>query len=259
MSRRTIGITLGLVVVTILVVGCPGTDRETPDADAVEMRASTIPEGYEAGQFRNDIRASLSTGETKLGTAITYTDGSVVVTAPRGVHDGIERLLADLRARGPAPRPLPADTVTRRDWAILAKPGDAEPSRSGALRTGGPLDPVIEELTAAYGPMKFGLLEELRVTGTADRDKSSYRGRLLHVEQRVTREDDGSAIARIGMSMLPAQGGRIHTTETQVRLVPGEFIVLAQSAYDSAKGQVPPGWNPGDDIMLFLVVAEQAD
>ena len=65
-------------------------------------------------------------------------------------------------------------------------------------------------------------------------------------------------LASVSVQVLSGRGGFDHGVESRVRLDPGKFVVLAQSAYNPKSGALPDGWGTSNDVMLFLVVARQA-
>jgi hypothetical protein len=260
MNARRIGIAIAAMAAIGLLGSCMGSRPDRDDTQGVELRTYVVPDGFDTRELRRYLSASLTSGETVLGTAVEYPNGMLAITAPPGVHQGVERLLADLERRGPGAANEAQDSKTLRYWAILGRPIDGQQgaiaSSSPMLRATGPLRPVLDELTGTYGPMHFGLLEALGVTSVASGDNSSVRGRHMLVQQRVFPKPH--TLADIQVQIFRVHGGVSHSVESRVRLEPGKFVVLAQSAYDP-DGGLPVGWKPSDDTLLFLVIAEQAD
>ena len=93
MPRRTAStVVVALLVTLLLAIGCgQAPPKESGDSGEMEIRAYKVPEGLDGEQLRNSLAGSLGMGsEERLGTAYTYGDGSVVVTAPASVHAGVE-------------------------------------------------------------------------------------------------------------------------------------------------------------------------
>lgn len=246
---------LALVALLLIPTGCTSADSSTAGGSPgdLEMRTYATPEGYEQVDVLRVLNPSLGGN----GVARALPDGSLVVTAPAGVHDGVEGLLARLGSNPPKPAPAP-ESVTLRYWAIVGTPtaSGGVTSEDPALSAGGVLAPLLGELEASFGPMRLGVLEELRLTSVDDGPSSQVAGRSLRLTQRVQRSPEGGALADIEINLMGGQGGFLHSLETRVRLEPGRLIVLSQSAYNSERGTLPSGWTATDRDMLFYVVVE---
>lgn len=251
-------ITAGLIMVA-MACGTPAPKEPGGEGDGPELRTYTVPTGYDGVSIKNYLRGSFDSGETKLGTVLTYPDGILVVTAPPRIHAGIRQLFAELEERGPRPQSL-GTTVALRYWILIARsaagPGESVRFASAALRDAGSLRPVLDELAETQGPLEFSLLEQISLASLDQGDRAQTRGRQFVVEQRVLRPDAGSPIADISIQSF-GQRGNTHAVETRVRLESGKYVVLGQTAYNAASEGLPEGWNLSDEPLLFYVISSE--
>jgi hypothetical protein len=227
----------------------------------LELRTYTVPEGFSQDEWSNTLRKAFQVGETRIGSVTPGPSNTLVVTAPRNVHLGIQALVKDLIARGPVTAP---ESVSVNYWILLARPLEAgatespvriAPDQRSRMEI---LEPVLDQIAAVQGPLEYHLLEQLQLSSADANQSSDLRGRLVSVSQRVM--DDGRAgwLADIDISMSGSHGV-LHNVRSRVRLEPGKFVILGQTAYNGKNGPLPGGWDPFDDLMLYYVIARDSD
>ncbi len=258
MKNPWTGIGILLLAVVVLTGGCVGSSSEDPQE--MQLRTYRLPEGQDVKTFRNYLRNSLDTGDQSLGTVTTYPDGSLVVTAPVSVHDGIEDLIGELTKRGPEPAKPPPSSVTVNYWFLLGKPIPGGESRiaSQALQQSQHLQPVLKEIVKAQGGMEFHLLEQMRLISLDNNSDAEVRGRRVAVRQEVLSHDSGQRLADIKVTMF-GKSGVLHTLQSRIKLEPGKFIILGQTAYNNRDGGLPQLAEADEQVMLYYVLSAEAE
>ncbi|UCF68208.1 MAG: hypothetical protein JSV80_02585 [Acidobacteriota bacterium] len=253
---------LGCIALLILFLFAPScTQQAVSDEAALELRSYSVPDGFDVQQLREYLQSSLSRGETRMGTVVAYPDGRLVVTAPPGVHRGVEQLMRDLKKTGPRASEPVASMVAVRYWAVIARPAAVGTRQTinfapDSPYASEPLRVVLEELVATQGPLEFSIVEQVRLTSLDQGDRSETRGQRLQIKQRVLQTDAGAPVADISIASFGSKG-ITHSLETRVRLETGKYIVLGQTAYNPRGGGLPAGWSPSDGILLYYVIAAE--
>jgi hypothetical protein len=258
MKKSWMGIGMLLAGVTLLLASCGGG----PDGDPQEMQMRTyrVPEGLNTPEFRGDLSRSLTTGEQKLGTVQTLSDGTLLVTAPASVHEGIEDLVAEMSQRRSAEPVAAPATVTISYWFLLGRPreGGGVEVASPTLERNAAMRPVLEEIVGAQGGMQFELLEQLQLRSLDNGTHGAIRGRRISAEQRVMEHGGDERLADIKITIFGPRGVR-HTLESRIRLEPGRYVVLGQTAFND-KGDKPSALESlGGDLMLYYVISSEID
>lgn len=248
-----------LAATTLLLGGCRG--GKDLDPHEMQIRTYRAPEGVDARQLRSYLAGSLNTGEQSLGTVKTYPDGSLVVTAPLSVHEGIEDLLNEMARRGPRqPEPAPA-SVTISYLFLLGRPvaGKAHATEATpALRQDKEIQPVLDEIVKAQGGMEFHLLEKLRLKSLDSGDHAEIRGRRVAVQQKVFSHESADRLADIKVTIFGSRGVQ-HTLESRVKLEPGRYVVLGQTAYNGQGHDIEGLDTESEDLMLYYVISTALD
>jgi hypothetical protein len=206
--------------------------KEAPgETEPVELRVYTVPR-----ELHNDIHSSLrhalagmSGDNSKLvGRVASGPNGTLVVTAPPDIHDGIADFLAELDAmERPASPPAP---VSMTYWFIVGRPVDQaalaqtpEQYLTTGKRRLDNLDKVLREISSVQGPTEFRLMDQIRITSIGH-DRTEARGKYAIVEQRTTRADGGNVVGEV---LLTFEGGNM--MRSQVMLEPDQLLVLGQA------------------------------
>lgn len=189
-----------------------------PAEPAVELRSYAVPQGL-GGELANVINRQLyrTQEQAPLGRAQVGPGGQLVVTAPAGVHAGVEALLARLAEAPPEPPPV----VELTYWAVTATP-DTPAEDAGTPPELGEVAQALDAIAQAEGPRRFALVEKLRVRQTSGSD-AGVGGRELRVNQTAS-ERGGEVVADLSLSRN--RGGELHT---QVSLPVGKLLVLGQA------------------------------
>ena len=127
-----------------------------------------------------------------------------------------------------------------------------------ALQQSQQLRPVLDEIVDAQGGMEFHLLERVRLSSLDNNDPAEVRGRGVVVRQVVTSDGSGKHLADIRIHMS-GRRGVLHTLESRIKLEPGRFIVMGQTAYNNRDAELPSFEDDDERVMLYYVVSAQAD
>ena len=256
MNRGWKWVGLALLAALVIVAAC-GRDS-SGDPEDVELMSYAVPEGYNAREWRDMLRGALTLGDHKIGGVRLGPGNTLVVTAPRSVQAGVEKLLKELESRGPIAGPT-HESVSVNYWVLVGRPlasGDpGSPVRIGSGRRISleKLSPVLDQIASAQGPMEFHLLEQLTLTSIDDQQSAEIRGRYVRLNQRVMKDDAGQRLADISLS-IPG-----HQVESRVKLDPGKFVILGQTAFNAQRGSVPAGLNQAEDLMLYHEISADID
>lgn len=262
--NRSWWIGLGLLVAIALSAACLGLSGSSEDPEAVELRTYTVPEGFDRNEWYSVLNNTLITGDTRIGNVTPGPSNTLVVTAPRSVHDGIEDLLEELKSRGPEPRPEPG-SVSVNYWVLVSRPiatgGSVSPVRIASDQKDrlGRIEPVLDQIVSVQGPMEFHLLEQLQLTSVDTHEHSEIRGRSVEISQTVMSPMPGERIADVKIRMF-GKRGTIHNLASRIKLERDKYVVLGQTAYNGEKpGLFGQTGQLDDDMMLYYVVAAEAD
>lgn len=230
--------TIASLAAAALLLACstPGVAEDAPE---VELRTYSVPHGFE-NEVRSMLRTALGTDESRVGRASLGPAGKLLVVAPPGVQEGVAELireLAELESAPPTPVP-----VTMTFWLIVGDPSVTLDADSGYSVKGRGLDdiaPALEQISQTQGAQEFELLERLRLSSTGD-DWARVRGLHAQIEQRAAAVQD-SIVADLRLLM------RQYSLSTQVKLKPGQFVVLGQSGYEQ------------DQLALYYVITSDLE
>lgn len=187
--------------------------------EALVMRAYDVPAVY-APEVAGVVNRMLWRGQNlpREGNAETGMGGLLIVTAPAGIHPGVEQLVTRLKEKAPAP---PA-TVEITYWALTGVPAEA-PSVPAALEE---VKPALEAVLKNEGPRVFNLLEKQRIRSMAGYE-AEVLGRHFEIGQNASaREGRVSAQLRIRSHKTKA------SLQTFVQLPADELLVLGQAAIE---------------------------
>jgi hypothetical protein len=194
-----------------------------PPGDVMVMRAYDVPPAY-APELAGVVNRLLWRGqnEPRLGNAETAPGGQLLVSAPAGVHPGIEQIVSHLRDAPPAP-PAPPPTVELTYWAVAGSPAQA----TSAPATLDEIKPALDAVTKAEGPRAFTVLEKLRARSLAG-EKAQVQGSFVAVNQ-VASARDGKVTASVEIRAIAGGSG----IETKVQLDQDALLVLGQAGLDA--------------------------
>jgi hypothetical protein len=202
----------------LLLTAC---DRAPVAAEPeLQLRTYEVPSGY-ARELRNTLRDTFQLNGKEDAASVARVslapDGRLVVLAPPKLQEGVARILEEV-ARKPPPAP---SSVQMTYWLVLGRRAQGEPGSSAALAE---VQPALDELVKAQGPMRFELLERLQLA-TLSGERGSIDGRQAKISHDATTIGDG-VMARI--QLFPTGGNSVTTT---VQLEPNQTAILAQSGY----------------------------
>ncbi|MBE2253895.1 MAG: hypothetical protein IAE78_30480 [Myxococcus sp.] len=226
---------LPALVLCLSLTACPATPTADGRTPALVLRSYEVPPG--SGQrLRSVLKEVLWFGSegkdanTYVGRVDVSPDGQLLVLAPASVHEGVDALVASVKARG-LKEP---ETVTLTYWVVTGTPGAEQSQPMPEV-----IQPALTEVTKAEGPLGFTLAEQLSVSSLPG-ERGEMNGRDTSVDQFV------SAVGEALMADLRLErlGQRIRT---RVRLSPGKVVVLASSG--------APEKNSGDaSKRVFFIV-----
>jgi hypothetical protein len=223
-NHRRLSCSLALAAL-VLSAGCKTKEREirvpAPAEESREpqvvLRAYDVPEGQ--GPQVHAILSSVFRGVKDKVAALTP-DGQLVVVAPEGIHQGLESLLGKMKGRKAVAPP----SIEITYWLVVGR--SAAETSLGAQT--GEIEPALEAVARAQGPMEFALLDKMRVRALSDA-RGHTTGRYARVQQ-VASVSDGKVVADLDCS---TEGSRF---ETRVAIPPGKLLVLGEAGFEP-----PPG------------------
>lgn len=203
-------------------------------ADPVVLQTYAVPPEI-AEEVRNALSGALWRGQNDppIGQVTLMPNGSLVVTAPASVQEGVGRIIHDITENRPGPTP----SIRFDLWVVAASPGEGTQA-SDALEE---VAPALEVIRKAKGPLEFELVEKLSTVARTGRDDSSVRGARASMQVRAslrTAEDNQQVVAaklRTGVGGF----GWDSSLEAQAEMRPGELLVVGQSALGSQPGTPP--------------------
>jgi hypothetical protein len=238
--NRTLPI-LTLLLVAVLTTGT-GCDSKVAaeQATAPELRTYKVPAGY-ASELRSMLRTALDTGdENRLGRVSLGPSGQLIVVASPAIHEGIEAFIDELQGLEAPPAPT---TVSLTYWLVVGIP--PEKGKSYEVTAKERLEeiaPALEQIEASQGAMAFRLLERMRLS-SVDEDRAVLTGKHAQIIQRAVAAD-GTIVSSVQIEMSRNQ------VSSQVKLQPGQFLVLGQSGYAARQGEP----DSGNDATLYYIM-----
>jgi hypothetical protein len=251
-----------LIVATAFIMpGCwPGGGSE--DSGEMLIQTYQVPQGFEARDLHDSVRAALgSDSETSVGHATYGPGNTITVIAAAGIQKGISDLLLNMEQNGPG-SPAEPPEVSINYWGIVGQPTGAsdDPVQFGStgLEAQQQLRPVLTEITRSQGPMKFYLLEHLRLTSIAQGNNDNMRGKVMNVEQRILQPRSAHPIADIDIVLL-SNKGRPHSIQSRVKLEDDKMIVLGQAGYNHQQHDILAGIDASENLMLYYIISSEID
>ena len=149
--------------------------------------------------------------------------GQLIVAAPEEIHEGIEKMLGDIKSATPEPPPMIKITY----WIMAGSPVEKTrwPSRLKEL------EPALESIVSAEGPTAFTLVEKSQIYSLSG-EQGKIETRLFWIRQTATARES-QILASINLNDRGIGGGDI---DTRVNLSPGQLLVLGQSALPESIG-----------------------
>ena len=151
-------------------------------------------------------------------------DGHFLLSAPMGIHDGVRELIAQLDKSPPKAAP---STIESTYWIVLAW-SDAQTTIAPELKD---VEPALKGLDA-LGPQRFELLDRLQIAAL-DGEEAEANGNTVE-KIRSTASTDGSVV-ELRLAIKIGGGTTPTGLETNVTVKPGQFAVLGQAGYITAK------------------------
>ena len=185
-------------------------------SDALIMRAYDVPQAY-AAEIAGVVNRLMWRGQDapRAGNAESGPGGMLLVTAPAGIHPGVEQIVARLKEKPPAP----PSTVEITYWAVSAKRSDAAIIAPALTE----IDPAIQALIKAEGPQTFSLLEKQRMHSLSG-DDAKVLGNFFEIGQ-VASAREGKIVAQLKIRAHEAKA----SLETKVQLPQDDLLILGQS------------------------------
>ena len=214
-----------------------------PGEEAMVMRTYEVP-GLRAAELAAVLQRVLRTTQEQppRGRVTAMNEGRVVVVAPAGIHEGVERLCNELTETDNAP----PKTVQLSLWLVFAEPADsADASDIPEIRE------ALDEVSAATEPLRFTLGEHVTLSSLINAEAKT-QGRLGRYEQVATAYGRG-IVADLEIDLFEYR----NSMRTRVTLQPGQTVVVGQSGL--VKQIEPPGTPPDERRILYVVRAELAD
>ena len=242
MKKSIILTVAGLMLLAAAPLAC---NRGSEESETLaELRTYSVPHGYE-NEIRSMLRTTLGTDETSIGRAAIGPGGKLVVVAPTAVHRGIQQFVKELDSIENAPPPTP---VALSYWMIAGRPSSGTTPYQVMGKQ--PLDDVqqaLEQIVLSQGPTDFTLIERLKLVSIGE-DTARISGRIVGVSQQASVAAQGDVIARIRIGM------RRYSLETEVKLEPGQFVVLGNTGYD---GGFDGQQTDERELMLYFVITSE--
>jgi len=246
MSKHRTAILLFLL---LAAAGCRSGEREiliqpespgsAPEAEPV-LRSYTLPSGR--GQQVSSILSSLLYRKEKpLGRAALTPDGQLVVVAPTGIQEGLDKLLSNMGSSEATAPPTVAITY----WLVVGRPA----SEPDATRLPAVLQPMVDAVLANQGPMELALLETMTLRSLSDATGRAA-GRYANANQVASVAGD-KIVADISLEAL---GGGPSSFSTRLSLPAGKLLVLGQAGFRPPPELWPKGASGDDPATLFYVI-----
>lgn len=231
---------VGLALVAMAFVLFGGTGRIASELNPPVMRSYPVA-GDHAEQVRDALQSALqgSDGKRVLGRVTLTPNNQLIVTAPESIQRGVSSMLDDVLIGLPGPAP----TVKLEAWFVR---GVADGVPDGRLAE---VEPALATVREAQGVAHFALIEKLALHSRAG-NGGLIEGvhTTLNATAKLRRAGkDGHVVgAALQLAVRPMRG----ELAADVTLVPGELLVLGQSAY--AEGN-PAGAPP--QTLYYIVRA----
>jgi hypothetical protein len=225
-----------LSALLIVALACGDSDNEASD-HGLMLRSYQVPD-QTAAEMERILNNILRLEEISYGRAMEGPGGQVFVAAPESVHLGVEELIEQLRESSPTAPP----TILLTYWAVIGDPAPETEVAPGL----GEVEPALEAIAAADGPLSFTLLEKIRLHSLSG-EKGKAEGQQLVTRQLATARD-GRVIAYLEIGMQRLSGH----TETRVNLEPDQVLVLGQTGLPNR-----PGERKHSATNLYIIVRAQ--
>jgi hypothetical protein len=152
-------------------------------------------------------------GDQSLASVQVFNEGMLLVAAPKGYQNGIDKLVENLGALKPA---SPRTVIRSEYWLVLAEDG---PSNSVTFRD---LGKVLSALEQSDGNKHFRTLEHIRVLSSNDEEFFS-KGQFGEFKGTLSLKEN---LIKAKISLFSNFG----EMRTNMELKPNEFVVLGQNA-----------------------------
>lgn len=214
-----------------------------PAEQPVVMRTYEVP-GMRAAELAAVLQRVLRTApdQPPRGRVTAMNEGRVVVVAPPGIHEGVDRLCTELTDTDTAP----PKTVQVSLWLVFAEPADA--SDASEIPD---ISETLDEVSAATEPARYTLGERVTLSSLINAEAKA-QGRLGRYEQVATAHGR-DIVADLEVDLFEYR----NSLRTRVTLEPGQTVVVGQTGL--VKEHQPMGTPPDERRILYVVRAELAD
>lgn len=179
-----------------------------------------------ADEIKGQLNSLMDSKEgERAGRVQAFSNGLLIVRAPIGFQQGIQRLIAEMASSGPAPR-----ASIHVDYWIVAGLEDKESNAQSIA----PLASVLESIEKADGTRHFKLLEHL-ATNSSSGQEVDIKGAVTKAR---TTADAAGELVRLRVD-LQSRLGEVRG-DTQVKK--DDFLVMGQNAFmsDPTAAPLPP-------------------
>lgn len=227
MHNRRIGLMIFILAAALGFGYLLGERKSQGGGEALVVRTYAVPP-ERAAEMKHSLNRLFfqKDGEAPSGSAQVFGSGLMMVKAPGNFQQGIERLVKDIGNEKEHKR----DSIRLQYWLISGEEGKAANQNFGVL------EPVIEAIQKVDGERRFKIQENL-ATVLVSGSKAKGEGAFTEIEFTAGQQGEKINLELQARSKL----GKL---ESSTQIVPGEFVVLGQSAMRAnGKDTGVPGTN----------------
>lgn len=234
------------------------SEAEGSDPQATILRTYEVPAGMERtivqvlSHNRYRVRTTDENGAVQSRSLTldpqVVGQGRIILAAPRGMHEGVDELIAAFREGGAQPAASHSISVTY--WLVVASPSEARATGDGLAE----VQEALEALTN-LGTMHFELLEKQRLVGL-DGERVRSEGRISTIRHDAVVNRDAIEL-NLGVSAgsLPNEA----RLDTSIGIRPEQFAVLGQAGFVPPEDVAEKLPSPGNTTLFYVARAQVLD
>ncbi len=207
-----------LTVLVVFGLGCHAQTPDTWELKTYDAPAEVAPELVVALQNL----FSVGKDAAKTGQATLAPNHQILVTAPAAYLPGIDALVTAAISK----KRLPPASIQLTYWAVIGRPAN-EGKTPPELQ---PIAATLEAISKNQGGLQFTPLEVVSLRALSGHSARA-EGSELRISQTAA-ERDGTVVADLEIVRQPARDGPHGKIATEVKIQPGQSIVLGQSGYE---------------------------